>query len=725
MNQENRKVGVDRQREGERQVRDEKGWAQTGVPEFNVGGNGGDGKEESMANLVFTTLGGSGGGLINKGEGVGQTREAEPQLDQISTHHNNGGNGYEKGGLNPDLVNRNRGDKRKTTEYEWTKGLGSGLIGGGEASDRDRTSVEFCLQQRNNLSPTVDYQKSAEGGKRREGHWLPGSPYWAVQGKTMNDRPRQMEKYDMTPISPTARGKEKEGTDEGGVGRPEIEGLTRPESPGDREIFGSQRNNNGSSAGLKAKRLARAGLGKGDNCARETKEGGSPAKEMVTTYAAMLKGGSAEEGKKAPVDSDLDDDNENIVNATLEGEVVRCEFEEEHYEGVVNCFKDSTILVHFLGRPPNEVELRRWLQEIWSGKGWYIDRVRYLGKGYYAVVFDENIRIRDVLKEGPWYFRGGLVLVQPWEPEFSVDHGSYGRHPAWVELCNLPVHLWQFARSFFETIGTVISFEERQTFTFRPHARACVLVDTNKELPKKLEIKIGGRVMYEIKILVLGLPNACFRCKQSGHFIRNCPYKVAGEKRGGTGNEESKKQKEASKGQGTEVVVDMEGVEEIGTTEKAEGRGSKDEDKQKEKTYRTIGEGEEGEVVTKEAQKRIPEVRAREKERGIEKENIPPVSKNVGKPKEKERARNGKEQERVREEEMSVALIPYSSPPPPTIGDFLMEALEGKEDEQAHGFQVVRRKSKRFPLVTGAREEPRSKGKVQRLCLEWDAKNSS
>jgi len=54
-----------------------------------------------------------------------------------------------------------------------------------------------------------------------------------------------------------------------------------------------------------------------------------------------------------------------------------------------------------------------------------------------------------------------------------------------------------------------------------------------------------------------------------------------------------------------------------------------------------------------------------------------------------------------------------------------MEALEGKEDEQAHGFQVVRRKSKRFPLVTGAREEPRSKGKVQRLCLEWDAKNSS
>ena len=229
----------------------------------------------------------------------------------------------------------------------------------------------------------------------------------------------------------------------------------------------------------------------------------------------------------------LDWDEDNKLNTALEGEIVRCEFEEEHYEGIVSCFKDSAILVHFLGRPPNEVELRRWLQEIWSGRGWFIDRLRYLGKGYYAVIFDENVRIKEVLKEGPWYFRGGLVLVQPWEPGFSVDHGSYGRHPAWVELCNLPIHLWQFARSFFETIGTVISFDENQKFTFRPHARACVLVDTNKELPKTLEVKVGGKVEYVIKILILGLPNACFRCKQSGHFIRNCPYKIQGDKQNG------------------------------------------------------------------------------------------------------------------------------------------------------------------------------------------------
>lgn len=91
--------------------------------------------------------------------------------------------------------------------------------------------------------------------------------------------------------------------------------------------------------------------------------------------------------------------------------------------------------------------------------------------------------------------------------------------------------MWHCAKKIFETIGRVISFDESQKFTFQPLARACVLVDTNKHLTKVLEVKVGGKVGHEIKILVLGLPNACFRCKQVGHFIRGCLYKPSPSKR--------------------------------------------------------------------------------------------------------------------------------------------------------------------------------------------------
>ena len=110
------------------------------------------------------------------------------------------------------------------------------------------------------------------------------------------------------------------------------------------------------------------------------------------------------------------------------------------------------------------------------------------------------------------------------------------------------------------------------------------------------------------------------------------------------------------------------------------------------------------------------------KEKG--KENIPPKAKGTDSPSGKDTMRKGSGKEKESEEEPSTALIPYGSPPPPKISDFLVEALEAREGDNQNAFQVVKRKSKRFPLTTGMREEPRVKGKVQKLCLEWDAKGS-
>jgi len=192
--------------------------------------------------------------------------------------------------------------------------------------------------------------------------------------------------------------------------------------------------------------------------------------------------------------------------------------------------------------------------------------------------------------------------VQPWEPNFSMDHGSYGRHPAWVELCNLPIHMWQFANNFFKMIVKVISFDETQKYTFRPHPRACVMIDTNKELPKKLEIKVGGKVEYEIKILILGLPNACFQCKQTGHFIRNFPYKPTLEKRINSQkrSETPKEQPKRYEGRG-DLRDKLEGENEV---EMMEEDYSVAKEKAKEGSMMTRGQSKKSMVARKKGKER-------------------------------------------------------------------------------------------------------------------------
>ena len=121
-----------------------------------------------------------------------------------------------------------------------------------------------------------------------------------------------------------------------------VEGLWLQE---DQDVIGS---GGSSGAGQKTKRLARAGMMRGGGSAYEgTRIGKETEESSPRTYADMLKGHGGNKEMETESYSEVGED--NGLNTALEGEVVRCEFEADHYEGVVSCFKDSTILVHFLG----------------------------------------------------------------------------------------------------------------------------------------------------------------------------------------------------------------------------------------------------------------------------------------------------------------------------------------------------------------------------------------
>jgi len=160
----------------------------------------------------------------------------------------------------------------------------------------------------------------------------------------------------------------------------------------------------GKGIGPKLKQLARAG-GNQTMSVHTTNVGDVNelrAYAQTKTYAETFKGTMHQ--SKGGGESSYSMEQDQILNTSLDGKTVKCEFVIEHYEDVVNCFKESTVLINFLGRPPNEMDLRKWLQELWSDKGWYIERLRYLGKGHYVVIFDEEVKLEEVLKVGPWHF---------------------------------------------------------------------------------------------------------------------------------------------------------------------------------------------------------------------------------------------------------------------------------------------------------------------------------
>ena len=66
----------------------------------------------------------------------------------------------------------------------------------------------------------------------------------------------------------------------------------------------------------------------------------------------------------------------DFLSTSFEGSVVSCEIESQYYEEVVNRFKESSVLVHFLGKPPCEADLKLWLKGVWSDKGWGLDSVK-------------------------------------------------------------------------------------------------------------------------------------------------------------------------------------------------------------------------------------------------------------------------------------------------------------------------------------------------------------
>jgi hypothetical protein len=93
------------------------------------------------------------------------------------------------------------------------------------------------------------------------------------------------------------------------------------------------------------------------------------------------------------------------------------------------------LLCYFTDRPPRLPTFQDWVHtEMSYGRGWPIKQVKFTGKSFFLIVFEEAHH-RDAAHDcNPWFMDGRFVYTFEWTPEFDVRTESYMQLPVWIEL---------------------------------------------------------------------------------------------------------------------------------------------------------------------------------------------------------------------------------------------------------------------------------------------------
>lgn len=96
--------------------------------------------------------------------------------------------------------------------------------------------------------------------------------------------------------------------------------------------------------------------------------------------------------------------------------------------------------------------------------------------------------------------------------------------PVWIALPQLPDRCW-FPKFFVEagdSIGKFLRVDHPTAAMARPSvARMCVEIDLSKDLPKRMGVKVKGKMTWQ-KVEYQKIPSYCVNCRMQGHSTDKC-----------------------------------------------------------------------------------------------------------------------------------------------------------------------------------------------------------
>ncbi|KAL3682542.1 hypothetical protein R1sor_000564 [Riccia sorocarpa] len=188
--------------------------------------------------------------------------------------------------------------------------------------------------------------------------------------------------------------------------------------------------------------------------------------------------------------------------------------------------QNNSLIIHTVDLRVTMAYFEKWTEQtIHQLLGVNIVSICQLDPFCFHIVVDSGKAKAHIFANSPLKMGTKMVFPLPWDTRFSTRDLKSRAVPVWLELFDVHPGLLKFGINMLMKIGPII-YAAKNTETQRINiVRGCVLMDLSKPLPEFIPIAVPeapDRVMKQ-RIEYLRLPDACFNCRQRGHFARACP----------------------------------------------------------------------------------------------------------------------------------------------------------------------------------------------------------
>lgn len=185
------------------------------------------------------------------------------------------------------------------------------------------------------------------------------------------------------------------------------------------------------------------------------------------------------------------------------------------------------LFLYFMGKPPCEEDFKRWFSQLYGDKV-ALCRFHFAGKGFYQAVVESEMQ-RELVLNTVVAYKGSLVFTMPWTPSLQPEEILQSHCPVWVEFPSLPYYLWDQLEDIASALGRVLYAPKASQQESKSSKKACILWDRKRVVPEVLQLKLADfSLLVDVSFQVF--PDACYKCRNTGHFARDCPGQEAAQK---------------------------------------------------------------------------------------------------------------------------------------------------------------------------------------------------